>query len=295
MVAVSVGLSLVGCDRSDLSQGPRLTLHRTPGGGTTPPPDPDPGTDDCGTPPAPAALKVKINEVMPANESTLEDEKGAFPPWIELYNNSDSEINLGGVFISNDLLNPSLWKVPCIPEARIPPRGFLVIFADGDSSNDKDLHASFKLATSGSLQLVVNKSSDLFFFDASRLGPDESAGRYRDGLAAISKLTRPTPGAANSEPAQAASPAQSPFLRADANSDGRVNVSDMTTILRVLFQGLEGPLCKDRLDSNDDGVVNLADVLFIGQSLYQKGPPIPAPFPAAGTDPTADVLECPAP
>ena len=289
--AVTLALFL-GCDRNNLSEGPRLSSDRNTTGKPVPDP-PNPGSGDCLPPPVVSGLKVKINEIMPQNTSMLEDEKGQFVPWIEIYNNSDAEVNLGGISLSNDLLDPNKWKIPCIPEARVAPRGFLIIFADGDSTNEKDLHANFILAAQGSVQLIINKGSDLFVFDASKLETDESAGRYKDGAPGVSKLVEPTPGTPNMEPAKLSAPNESSFLRGDANSDGRVNITDMTLILRVLFQAAVGPSCVDRMDANDDGAVNLSDALHLGQALYQNGPTIPAPFPSIGNDPTPDGLSCP--
>ncbi len=294
-VVMAVGtvplLFAAACDRASLSSGPKLTERRV----STPDPDPnpDPGSEECAVPPTPSTLKVKINEIMPQNASFLPDEKGKFVPWIEIYNNSDAEVNLGGIPLSDDLLSPNKWKIPCIPQAKVAPRGFLVIFADGDLTNEKDLHANFILSSQGTVQLVVNKSSDLFVFDTNKLQEDESAGRFKDGAPAVSRLSEPTPGAPNKEPAKPSTPKDASFLRGDANSDGKVNVTDMTFILRFLFQATAGPSCVDRMDANDDGAVNLTDALYLGQALYQKGPTIPTPFPSVGVDPTADGLSCP--
>lgn len=280
---VLVCLTLWSCDRDDLSSGPRVTKRQVVS---------DPGPVDC--PPIPlGSLKVKINEVMPRNSMTLEDEAGSFPAWIEIYNSSDVEVNLGGVPLTNELGKPEKWNIPCIASAIVPPRGFLVIFADGDATEDNDFHASFEIAVTGGLQLMINKGSDIFFFDASRLGVDESGGRFPDGAAAISVLSAPTPGAPNLEPKAPANPAQGMFVRGDSNGDGRVNISDLTAILKTLFQSESLPACQDRMDSNDDGAVNVSDVLYTGQALYQHGPTFPPPYPAAGTDPTADGLPCP--
>ncbi len=83
------------------------------------------------------------------------------------------------------------------------------------------------------------------------------------------------------------------FLRADANGDGRVDLSDPITILLVLFANRATPRCADALDANDDGDTNVADVVFALAYGFAGGPPPPPPFPDAGTDPTGeDPLGC---
>lgn len=281
----------IACDRNKLSSGPRLTLRSDSGG--DPGPGPGPGPGDCPAPLTGAAFKGKINEVMPQNNGVYPDELGRFLPWVEIFNNSDVELNLGGVAFSDDLLAPKKWKVPCIEAARIPPRGFLIIVLDGDSADDNDLHANWALKSSGTVTLVLNGGSDLFTFDMGKLSADESAGRYPDGAAGVARLSEPSPGAPNEKPLAPPVDKEGAFLRGDANQDARVNITDMTFTLKVLFQSAPLPSCRDRLDTNDDGAVNVADVLYVGQALFQRGPRIPPPYPQAGTDPTQDDLQCP--
>src|SRR5262245_60721680 len=108
-------VSLVGgCDRNDLQDGPR------PSGGSVEPPPPPPPTGDCPERPAAGALKVKINEIMTQNTSTLENERGELPAgWIELYNTSDTEMDLRGVPLSDELGKPDKWAIPCVDAAKL--------------------------------------------------------------------------------------------------------------------------------------------------------------------------------
>ena len=82
------------------------------------------------------------------------------------------------------------------------------------------------------------------------------------------------------------------FLRGDANEDGGANIADAIGILGFLFSG-ETLTCLDAADVNDDGMNNIADPISLLDFLFSGGPPPPAPFPMAGTDPTADSLGCP--
>jgi len=55
-----------------------------------------------------------INEIMADNRSTVEDpcEPGEFPDWIELFNASDQAIVLNGLYLTDDINNPTKWQIP---------------------------------------------------------------------------------------------------------------------------------------------------------------------------------------
>jgi len=248
------------------------------------PPSQAPG---CRPPIELTEMPVRINEIMVKNVSALRDEHGRFSPWVELYNPTDEPFDMGNVPLSNELLEAGKWSIPCIPEAVIPPKGFLVIFLDDDDEPD-DLHANFTLTAGPEMELTLNKGSHNTFFDASDLDPDVSLSRFPDGTGRLA-ASAPTPGKPNGPPLP---PKELAFVRGDANGTGRINVSDMALILKVVSGEEPLPPCADRLDSNDDGAVSELDGFYIQQMLFAGGPAPPPPFPAAGADPTADELHC---
>jgi len=54
-----------------------------------------------------------INEFMADNETTVEDpaEPGEYPDWIELYNGSAETVILNGLFLTDDLNDPTKWQI----------------------------------------------------------------------------------------------------------------------------------------------------------------------------------------
>ncbi|MBI4601337.1 MAG: hypothetical protein HY721_05170 [Planctomycetes bacterium] len=86
--------------------------------------------------------------------------------------------------------------------------------------------------------------------------------------------------------------ADSELIRADANFDGKVDVSDPVTVLRGLFHGDARIRCSDAADSNDDGKLDISDAVYSFAYLFLGGPEPPAPFPRPGPDPTPDGLRC---
>lgn len=82
------------------------------------------------------------------------------------------------------------------------------------------------------------------------------------------------------------------FLRADANTDGRLDLSDAVTILGYLFLGTAVPECQKSADADDSSRIDITDAVYILDYLFVTGRPPPPPGLVCGTDPTADRLSC---
>jgi hypothetical protein len=84
-----------------------------------------------------------------------------------------------------------------------------------------------------------------------------------------------------------------PFLRGDANDDGRVDIADAVATLSSLFLGQARAGCDDAADANDDGEVDLSDAAATLATLLLLADPLPPPGTGAcGLDPTEDPLDC---
>ncbi len=81
------------------------------------------------------------------------------------------------------------------------------------------------------------------------------------------------------------------YTRGDASADHSLNLDDVFSILDAIIAGT--PLdCPDAADVDDNGLVQLGDVIVLLGYLFQDGTPPAAPFPATGSDTTADFLPC---
>lgn len=82
-----------------------------------------------------------------------------------------------------------------------------------------------------------------------------------------------------------------PFIRGDANADGRADISDAVSILLHLFLG-GNVSCESSADADDSGDLAITDAIHILRALFSDGAPVPGPSPGCGTDPTPDALSC---
>ena len=141
-----------------------------------------------------------INEFMADNDATIEDpdEPGEFPDWVELYNPGVAEADLSGMYLTDDLSDPTQWRIP--DGVTIPSGGFLLFWADGDEG-DGDTHANFKLGKGGEeIGLFDIDARSNAAIDTISFGPqttDISSGRNPDGEATWDFFASPTPGASN--------------------------------------------------------------------------------------------------
>ncbi len=128
---------------------------------------------------------VVVNEVG-ANNGVYINDNLKRRDWIELFNTTDTDINVDGLYLSNDITNPQKYQITtdAVSEAStiIPAHGFLIVWADKETGN-KNLHAPFKLANDSS-QIVILSAPDGTWTDTLRYhrhNERQSVGRYPDG------------------------------------------------------------------------------------------------------------------
>jgi len=126
-----------------------------------------------------------INEIQASNANTISDDSGEYDDWVELYNNSASDISLSGYFLSDDSGDLSKWAFPSVT---ISANSYLIIWTDNDTSQTGN-HANFKLSAAGEALLLVNPG--LTIIDELVFGAqitDRSYGRYPNGTGGFAEL-----------------------------------------------------------------------------------------------------------
>ncbi len=130
------------------------------------------------------AQNLKINEFMASNDSCFADENGEYDDWIEIYNADAIAINIGGMYITDDLTDPTAWQIPDTDSSitTIQPGGFLVLWAD-KKPEQGILHVKLKLSGGGE-QIGLFKKDGVTPIDTLTFGEqttDVSCGRLPDG------------------------------------------------------------------------------------------------------------------
>ncbi len=96
--------------------------------------------------------QVVINELQPLNNNTVADQNGEFEDWIELYNQSDEDVDLSGYYLTDSKKNPTKWQFP--EGTSISGKDYLTIWADGDTLQ-AGLHTNYKLTSDGEKVLLL--------------------------------------------------------------------------------------------------------------------------------------------
>lgn len=141
---------------------------------------------------------VRINEFMAANRDSLVNSLNESGDWLELYNDSDIAVNLGGMYLTDDTTVPQRWQIPA--GTVIDSQGYLLIWADGRSVTG-ELHASFSLDAEGE-QLALYDTDGQTLLDGvafDKQASDISYGRSPNLATQWQYMDRPTPEAENKD------------------------------------------------------------------------------------------------
>jgi len=139
-----------------------------------------------------------INEYQSVNESTAQDQWGAFEDWIELYNAGNNPINLEGYFLSDKIGSPTQFV---FPDTTLMPNEYLIIWCDMPGPTEPGLHTFFRLGGDGDDILLSNPDTlTVDYVSFGVITADESEGRYPNGTGPMSCFTAPTHGANNGDP-----------------------------------------------------------------------------------------------
>ena len=103
-----------------------------------------PSATDLSTVPAEAKTTgslVVVNELMADNDTVAAVPQGEFDDWIELVNLGDQDVDLEGMYLSDNPDNLRKWAFPA--QIIISAGGYLLVWADDDVDDSPGLHASF--------------------------------------------------------------------------------------------------------------------------------------------------------
>ena len=65
------------------------------------------------------------------------------------------------------------------------------------------------------------------------------------------------------------------FMRGDSNTDGKVDIADITFIISYVFRGGPEPVSDVTADVNNDATIDITDALYLVNYIFRSGPPPP--------------------
>lgn len=141
-------------------------------------------------------LTLAINEFMASNDTTIADEFGEFDDWVEIYNYGEEAISLNGLYLSDDLDEPTRWA---FPDTTIQADAYLLIWVDDDEEQGP-FHTTYNLSAGGEyIGIFDTDEMSNQLIDGLEFGvqqTDVSFGRLPNGTGIFQTLT-PTPGYSN--------------------------------------------------------------------------------------------------
>jgi len=206
---LAVEVHQVNAGSSDIVMGLALNLL----GGQIP--GATPGQANSVAAALPAFDPLFVNEVLAVNSTGLQDSAGDRDPWVELHNSGTKPVLLNGLYLTDNYSNLARWAFPA--GASISPGEYKIIWLDGEpgESLGNELHASFRLASGGSVALVRQQNGEPAVIDylAATPAADLSNGASPNGQVDDRLAMVPTPGTANT----ASQPNRAPQIAVIAN------------------------------------------------------------------------------
>ena len=146
--------------------------------------------------------QVVINEYSASNLYEYTDNYNMEEDWIELYNSSESDLDISGYYLSDKEDNPTKWAIP--GGTIISAEGFLTFWCSGrDESSGSNFHTNFKLKQAkNNPEHVVFSDPDgniINDIEMQKTQLDHSMGRDMDDPESWRIFIHPTKGDENLE------------------------------------------------------------------------------------------------
>lgn len=142
-------------------------------------------------------IGLYINEFMASNATTICDSFGSYSDWIELYNSTDTDMDISGFGISDNLSQPMKYRFP--DGTTIAAKGYLVVFCSGNEGmQNGELHAPFGLRSYGEDVVIANRAGRIIdSYSFKNQETDVSMARMPDGTGEFQSNSQPSPGYPN--------------------------------------------------------------------------------------------------
>ena len=134
-----------------------------------------------------------INEYMSSNKRSVYDTSGNYNDFVELYNNSKSDLDLKNIYLSDKEDNLMKYKIPNMTLKK--NEYLLIMLSDKSKVVDNLIYANFKLGEDDEYLILSNGKDIIDKVKLVKLIDNVSFGRKNDEWL---YFTKPTPGEENS-------------------------------------------------------------------------------------------------
>lgn len=141
--------------------------------------------------------KLRITEILAVNDAINQDEAGEYDDWLEIHNEDNISVNIGGMFVSNSFGDPRQFQLPAL---NLAPDEYVIVWTDNDVSQG-NLHANFKLSSEGEsvalFETIDHGNVLIHGWKFGIMSTDISMGFKPLNTNKPEYLNNPTPGASN--------------------------------------------------------------------------------------------------
>lgn len=139
---------------------------------------------------------IRLNEVLPSNSNDCPDEVGERNDWVELYNTSDKEVDIGGYSLTDDTASPRKGVIPS--GITLAAKSAILFWADNTPDQGKT-HLALKFKSKAEqVVLYDSQQRQVDIYRWTDAYSDISFARVPDGTGEWFRCQIPTCGSGNS-------------------------------------------------------------------------------------------------
>ena len=224
----------------------------------------------------PAEVLV-ANEIQVANIDQFIDYSFNYGAWLELYNNSDKKVNLGGLFVTDDPNDPTKFMIP-MGYGVVQPYGFKTIYfdhnaADGVYGETANKQVRFDLNDEGGTIYVADYTGKIFITQNYPISIARcSYARKTDGTGEWAMTGEPTPGKSNNNSDFSSQRLDAPVV----DTDSKLFTSPFTVNVTIpagatLRYTTDGSTPTKESSISTDGVFNISETTPLRLRLFRQG------------------------
>ena len=204
--------------------------------------------------------QVCLNEIMAENQSAFADAKGNYYDWVELYNSSNTDIDLAGYGLSD---SDSIKFVFPTKSFILKAKSYIVFYASGNIALGAN-HLNFSLDKDGeTVYLFKPNGSVASKIKYPALRKNVSYGRKFDGSVRVRYFAEASPEKSNNDQQSAKGIAKAPHFSADGgffNSPFKLKISRFLSFSDYYFT----------LDGSEPTIANLEGKTYSYKNTYQE-------------------------